>query len=266
MAESTSFSKGAKVMSAYSVPASLAATLLCVLLAGAAAPAPAQGTLSGDRIAGSSGDIVIHPVNHATMVIGWKGHVIYVDPVGGAERFAGLPRPDVILITDIHPDHLDNATLSAIAGESKLVGAPAAVEQLAPSIKGKAARLANGETLALGDFSVEAVAAYNLTADRLKFHSKGRGNGYILSLGGKRLYLSGDTEDIPEMRALRNIDIAFVCMNLPYTMTPEQAASAVREFRPKVVYPYHSKGSDLEKFKALVGADSGVEVRLRNWY
>ena len=107
---------------------------------------------------------------------------------------------------------------------------------------------------------------YNLTADRLKYHNKGRGNGYVFTVGGKRIYISGDTEDIPEMRALKNIDVAFVCMNLPYTMTEEQAASAVREFKPKIVYPYHYRGSDVEKFKKLVGEDSGVEVRLRDWY
>ncbi len=107
---------------------------------------------------------------------------------------------------------------------------------------------------------------YNLTADRLKFHDKGRGNGYVLTLGGKRVYLSGDTEDILEMRALKNIDVAFVCMNLPYTMTVDQAASAVREFKPKIVYPYHYRGSDLEKFKTAVGSDLGVDVRIRDWY
>ncbi len=105
---------------------------------------------------------------------------------------------------------------------------------------------------------------YNLTEDRLKFHSKGRGNGYVLTLGGKRIYISGDTEDVPEMRALKDIDVAFVCMNLPYTMSPEQAASAVKEFKPKAVYPYHYRGSDVQKFKELVGPAS--EVRIREWY
>jgi L-ascorbate metabolism protein UlaG (beta-lactamase superfamily) len=111
---------------------------------------------------------------------------------------------------------------------------------------------------------LEGVPMYNLTAERLKNHTKGRGNGYIATFGGKRIYLSGDTEDIPEMRALKNIDVAFVCFNLPYTMTEEQAASAVREFKPRIVYPYHYRGSDLEKFKNLVGTAS--EVRLRDWY
>jgi L-ascorbate metabolism protein UlaG (beta-lactamase superfamily) len=126
--------------------------------------------------------------------------------------------------------------------------------------------LANGETKSLHEIKIEAVPMYNLTQERLKFHDKGRGNGYVLRLGGKRVYISGDTEDIPEMRALKNIDVAFVCMNLPYTMDVTQAASAVREFRPRIVYPYHYRGSDVEKFKSLVGNDRDVEVRLRDWY
>jgi L-ascorbate metabolism protein UlaG (beta-lactamase superfamily) len=126
--------------------------------------------------------------------------------------------------------------------------------------------LKNGETATLGDIKAEAIPMYNTTPDQLRYHPKGRGNGYVLTLGGKRVYISGDSEDIPEMRALKDIDVAFLCMNLPYTMTVEQAASAVRAFKPKIVYPYHSRGSDLEKFKSLVGSDSGVEVRLRDWY
>ena len=105
---------------------------------------------------------------------------------------------------------------------------------------------------------------YNLTPTRLRFHNKGRGNGYVMTFGGKRVYVSGDTEDIPEMRALKKIDVAFVCMNLPYTMTPVQAADAVWEFKPKTVYPYHYRGSDTAKFKKLVVDVS--EVRLRDWY
>ena len=126
--------------------------------------------------------------------------------------------------------------------------------------------LANGETKSLLGLKIEAIPMYNTTSERAKYHAKGRGNGYVLTFADKRVYLSGDTEDIPEMRALKNIDVAFLCMNLPYTMTVEQAASAVREFRPKIVYPYHYRGSDLGKFKKLVGDDVGVEVRLRDWY
>ena len=227
----------------------------------------AEGKLDGDRIATSDGDLVVHPINHATFVMGWKEKTIYADPVGGERGFDGMPRPDLILVTDIHGDHLNTATLDAVAGEKTTIVAPAAVaEKLPEKLRKQTTVLANGETKSVAGISLEAVPMYNLTAERLKFHNKGRGNGYVIMLGGKRVYLSGDTEDIPEMRALKNIDVAFVCMNLPFTMTEEQAASAVREFKPKIVYPYHYRGSNTEKFKKLVGEDSAVEVRLRDWY
>jgi len=140
------------------------------------------------------------------------------------------------------------------------------VEQLPPELKARTTALAGGESKSVSELKIEATPAYNLAPERAKFHAKGRGVGYVLTLGDKRVYLSGDTEDIPEMRALKNIDVAFLCMNLPYTMTVDQAAKAVREFRPKIVYPYHCRGSDLEQFKKLVGGDAGVEVRIREWY
>jgi len=227
--------------------------------------APAAG-LSGDSIPTENGDLIIHPVNHATFVMGWAGRSIYVDPVGGAERFAGLPRPDLILITDVHGDHLNVETLSALPGEAAVVAPTAVAEQLPASLRSRTIALANGQMKSVAGISIEAVPMYNLTEDRLRFHSKGRGNGYIVTLGGRRVYISGDTEDIPEMRALRDIDVAFVCFNLPYTMTEEQAASAVRAFKPKIVYPYHYRGSDTRRFMELVGAEGGVEVRLREWY
>lgn len=211
------------------------------------------------------GDIRIQPLNHATFILEWNGKRIFVDPVGGAQRFQTTP--DLILVTDIHGDHMNADTLKAIAKENTRIVAPEAVaSQLPAELKSKVLVMANGETKEAQGVTIEAVPMYNLTQDRLKFHSKGRGNGYVLTLGGKRIYISGDTEDIQEMRALKNIDIAFVCMNLPYTMTVEQAASAVKEFKPKIAYPYHYRGSDTEKFKVLVGTDSGVEVRLRDWY
>jgi L-ascorbate metabolism protein UlaG (beta-lactamase superfamily) len=137
---------------------------------------------------------------------------------------------------------------------------------LPESLRAKTTVLANGETKSVKGVSIEAVPMYNTTPERLQYHTKGRGNGYVVTLGGKRVYISGDTEDIPEMRALKNIDVAFVCFNLPYTMTEEQAASAVRDFAPKIVYPYHYRGSDIAKFKKLVGNDAGIEVREGSWY
>ena len=239
------------------------------LLVGLTVPpaTPAAGALTGDVLTAQGGDLVIRPINHATLALQSGGRTIYVDPVGGAARFTRLPRPDLILITDIHGDHFDAATLQAVASEkTALVAPPAVAERLPAELRSRTTVLANGQTNTVLGLAIEAVPAYNLAEDRLKFHAKGRGNGYLLTLGGKRVYVSGDTEDIPEMRALKKIDVAVVCMNLPYTMTVEQAARAVREFKPKMVYPYHYRGSDLEKFKLLVGDDLGIEVRLRDWY
>jgi len=228
-----------------------------------------QPALTGDRVPTKEGDLVIHPVNHATLAFGWKNIIVYADPVGGAQRFAGLPGPNLIVVTDIHGDHLNGGTLKAVAGEKTSIIVPAAVASdagMPEELRSRLIILNNGESKEIQGVGVEAVPMYNLTPARAKFHTKGRGNGYVLTFGDKRVYLSGDTEDIPEMRALKNIDVAFVCMNLPYTMTVDQAAGAVREFRPKIVYPYHYRGSDLDKFKELVGDGSGVEVRVRDWY
>jgi len=235
---------------------------------GTAVLAPAAPiALGGDRIETRQGDLVLHPINHATLALGWNGITVYVDPVGGAAPFAGLPGPDLILITDIHGDHLNAETLQAVAGsETALVAPSAVVDKLPASLKDHAKTLDAGNQTSFRSIQIEAVPAYNLTPERQRFHSKGRGVGFVLTLGGKRVYLSGDTEDIPEMRSLKNIDVAFVCMNLPYTMTVKQAADAVRAFKPRIVYPYHCRNSDLEDFKKRVGADAGVEVRIRDWY
>ncbi len=220
-----------------------------------------------DTIPTTAGDLTISPINHATLALGWNGKTILVDPVGEKGRFAGLQTPDLILLTDIHGDHFNKETLNVVSGaKTKFVVPPAVAQELPAGLQERATILTNGATAELSGISIAAIAAYNLTPDRQRFHSKGRGNGYLLSLGGKRVYISGDTEDIPEMLALKNIDVAFLCMNLPYTMDVKQAARAVRTFKPKIVYPYHYRGSDLEQFKQLVGTDAGVEVRLRDWY
>jgi L-ascorbate metabolism protein UlaG (beta-lactamase superfamily) len=185
-----------------------------------------------------------------------------VDPAQGS--YDALPKADYILITDIHGDHLVPALVDKLKTASTQVLAPQAAADKLPG----ATVIANGQTRQVGPFTVEAVAMYNLKrgpAEGKFYHDKGRGNGYVLAYGGKRFYFSGDTEGIPEMKALRNIDVAFVCMNLPFTMTPEEAAEAVKAFHPKVVYPYHFRGQDVAIFaKALDGA--GIEVRQRDWY
>lgn len=239
----------------------LAAVFLCSAMA---ASAQTRAPLAGDHIGTSQGDLVTHPVKHASFVMQWNGKTIYVDPVGGAEPYAGLPGPDIILITDIHPDHLNADTLAGMKGTS--VVAPQAVYDQAPdNTKDMITTiLKNGDKVTVDGIGIEAMPMYNITEERLQYHEKGRGNGYLLTLGDERVYIAGDTEAIPEMLALENIDVAFIPMNLPYTMTVEQAAEAVRTFKPAIVYPYHYRGSDVEEFKRLVGDAS--EVRLLGWY
>jgi len=239
---------------------------LCVILTARIVSAAATEKEPRDSLSTSLGELSIIPINHATLALKCDGKTILVDPVGDKTQYTGLENPQVVLITDIHGDHFNKPTLEAICGpETRLVVPPAVAEQLPATLRQRATVLGNGSHAVVG-FPIDAIAAYNLSPDRLKFHPKGRGNGYVLTIGGKRIYISGDTEDTPEMLALKNIDVAFLCMNLPYTMDVEQAARAVRAFKPRIVYPYHYRGSDLNKFKQLVGTDAGIEVRLRDWY
>lgn len=214
----------------------------------------------------------IHPVHHSALVLEGQGRTLFIDPHDGAARFAAYPAPDLILITDIHGDHLDTATLRGLDRTKAHIIAPQAVaDLLPPDLKAATSVLVNGARMAFLGIGIEAVPMYNMPDPNDPRHPKGRGNGYVITLAGKRVYVSGDTEDIPEMRALRDIDVAFVCMNLPYTMTVEQAASGVLAFKPRVVYPYHYRGkdgfSDVGRFKQLVNAgDPSIEVRLVDWY
>jgi L-ascorbate metabolism protein UlaG (beta-lactamase superfamily) len=227
---------------------------------------------ASDKIETSNGPLFVQPIFHGCLVLSWNNKTIYVDPYGGQKAFAGIKSPDLVLITDIHGDHLNTETLNAIqTGNARFIVPQAVADQLAPELKSKTIILNNGKTITEQGISISAIPMYNLPEDKDSRHTKGRGNGYILNLGGKNIYLSGDTEDIPEMRGLKNIDIAFVCMNLPFTMDINQAASAVLEFKPKIIYPYHYRGkdglSDTEAFKKLVNeGDPKIDVRLKNWY
>lgn len=225
--------------------------------------------LTGDHFQTDDGEIVVHPINHASVVIGWSGGTIYSDPVGGAAPFQGLPRANLILVTHSHTDHFSAATLDAVKRTNAVIIAPPAVYSSLPAaLKSLTIVLANGGRTNVLGLGVEAVPAYTITTSN---HPKGLGNGYVLTIGGKRVYVSGDSEDIPEMRALQNVDVAFVCMNVPFTMSVAKAASAVRAFHPRIVFPYHYRNQDgslgdLNSFKRQVGADLGIEVRLRKWY
>jgi L-ascorbate metabolism protein UlaG (beta-lactamase superfamily) len=216
------------------------------------------------------GELTIQPITHATFVLTYQNKNIYVDPTGGAEAFKGLGAADFILITDIHGDHFDPKTLEGVNTSKTMLIVPQAVaDQLPATInKKKLVILKNNDKTTQAGILITAVPMYNLPGtENANYHTKGRGNGYILVIGGKNIYISGDTADTPELRALKNIDIAFVCMNLPYTMDVKSASQGVLAFKPKVVYPYHYRGQDTKEFKTLVNAgDKNIDVRLREWY
>lgn len=249
---------------------SVRATSIFAILLAAAGCAAAQNKPVADVERTSAGALKIIPINHASLFLDFAGKAIYVDPVGQGD-YSGLPKADLVLITDIHGDHLN---ANAVAGMKKegngtQIVAPAAVQKTLSDARA----IEEGETttLRLGgqEIGIEAVPAYNLTrgpsAGQL-YHPKGRGVGYVLTLGGTRVYISGDTECIPEMKQLKNIDIAFICMNLPYTQTPGEAAGCIKTFRPRIVYPYHYRGQDLQVLVDALKGEKGIEVRVRNWY
>ena len=210
----------------------------------------------------TAGPLKITTVMHAGLVIEAGGQVVVVDPAQGS--WDGIPQADLILVTDIHGDHMNSSMIAKVKKSGGVVIAPAAVAKTVT----EAQVLGNGETKTIGSWKIDAIPMYNLKrgpSEGKLYHDKGRGNGYVVTYGGLRIYIAGDTEGIPEMRALKNIDVAFVPMNLPYTMTPEEAADAVKAFHPKVVYPYHYMGSDTKAFEAAL-AGTGIDVRLRNWY
>lgn len=210
----------------------------------------------------------IHPVQHASLWLEWAGQTIIVDPVGGAELYSEAGTPDIVLVTHIHGDHFDLPTLEGIVGDNTMLVAPPTVHaELSEALAAKTTVMENGDTGEMSGFSIAAIPAYNTTEDRMQYHPKGRDNGYVLDDGTNKIYIAGDTEPTPEMAELTGIDVAFLPMNLPYTMTEEQAAEAVASFGPAIVYPYHYRDSDPQLFADLV-ADKApdTEVRLYDWY
>ena len=221
--------------------------------------------IGGDHLTTTNGDVIIQPRFHASFVMQWNGLMIYNDPAPSA-TYPGLPKADLILVSHTHGDHFSTAHIDAVRGASCVIIVPQAVyNSLTAAQMTNAIVLANGASTNVLGLTVSAVPAYNGN------HPLGTGNGYVLNIGGKRIYASGDTGDQPEIRALPDIDVAFLSINIPFTMTAGAATNCIRAMRPKVVYPYHYRDqsnatTNAATFKQWLGTDFGIEVRLRKWY
>ena len=221
-----------------------------------------QETFEKDVIKTSQGDLEITFIGHGTLMFRFGDKIIHVDPVTREADYTKLPKADLVLITHEHGDHLDEEALKIIKQEkTEVILTRKCKERGVDGIVMK-----NGETRTVCGLKVESVPAYNIVGSRSSgqpYHPKGDGNGYIITFGDKRVYVAGDTENTPEMKALKDIDIAFLPMNLPYTMSPEMTADAARAFMPKVLYPYHYGNTDTDELVKLLMNEKGIEVRIR---
>jgi L-ascorbate metabolism protein UlaG (beta-lactamase superfamily) len=223
----------------------------------------AQKEFETDIIKTTAGDLKITFVGHGTLMFNFGGKVIHVDPYSTLADYNILPKADLILVTHEHRDHLDLKALNVVRTEKTVV---VLSEICAKQLQGGIVMM-NGDVKTVEGFKIEAVPAYNIVHKRdtgQPFHPKGVGNGYTITFGDKRVYVAGDTENVPEMKDLKNIDIAFLPMNLPYTMTPEMVAEAAKAFKPKILYPYHFGETDTSKVVNLLKETPEIEVRIRN--
>jgi L-ascorbate metabolism protein UlaG (beta-lactamase superfamily) len=216
-----------------------------------------------DVIPASAGDLTITFVGHGTLMFSYDGKVIHVDPVGREADYSEMPDADLVLVTHRHGDHLDAEAIGLIStNTTRVVVSP----DCGDAVDG-ALTMENGDTQVVQGFTIEAVPAYNIEHKRdngQPFHPKGDGNGYVITFGDTRVFVAGDTENTPEMMVLEDIDIAFLPMNLPYTMTPEMVAAAAKAFRPKILYPYHYGQTDVSGLVRLLEGEREIEVRIRS--
>jgi L-ascorbate metabolism protein UlaG (beta-lactamase superfamily) len=222
----------------------------------------ADQNFATDKIKTVQGDLAITFLGHATLMISYEGKIIHIDPVAQYADYSKLPKADLILVTHEHQDHFD---LKAIEASKTNKTALVITETIAQQLKGGIS-LKNGEKKTIQGIQIEAVPAYNVLNMRspgVPFHAKGVGNGYIITCGGKRIYIAGDTENTPEMKSLKNIDIAFLPMNLPYTMTPQMVADAAKAFHPVILYPYHYGHTETAELLDLLKDEKSIEVRIR---
>jgi L-ascorbate metabolism protein UlaG (beta-lactamase superfamily) len=221
-----------------------------------------ETAFESDKFSTSAGDLSITFLGHASLLIVFNGKNIFVDPFGQVADYSSLPKADIILSTHEHFDHLDPQALATIRTPKTIL----ILNEAGASKVDHAITMRNGDKQATNGFAIEAVPAYNLLhkrEDGQPFHPKGIGNGYILTFGDLRIYLAGDTENIPEMRGLQDIDVAFLPMNLPFTMTPEMVADAAKGFKPRILYPYHYGNTETQKLMDLLKSEKGIEVRIR---
>jgi L-ascorbate metabolism protein UlaG (beta-lactamase superfamily) len=239
--------------------------VLVVALASAANSEDASGRkpmFETDTFTTSAGELEITFVGHGTLMFTLGETVLHVDPVSREADYTTMPKADVILITHGHGDHLDPAAIEAVRREGTEI---VLTKSCAAEVPGGTV-MANGDVRTVAGLKIEAVPAYNLLHKRPSgepFHPRGEGNGYVVGFGDTRVYIAGDTENVPEMKALRDIDIAFLPMNLPYTMTPEMVADAAKAFRPKILYPYHFGQTDPSELITLLKGEDDIEVRVR---
>jgi len=215
-----------------------------------------------DKITTSAGIVEMHFIGHASLMFKLNGYVIHIDPVSSMGDYENLPKADIILVTHEHGDHLD----VQLIGELMKQGTLLFCNENSTKQVTWAMAMKEGDRQEINNIVIEAVPAYNIVNERAPgqpFHPKGVGVGYVLTIGGKKFYIAGDTENTPEMKSLKNIDVAFLPMNLPYTMTPEMVADAAKAFKPKILYPYHFGETNTEILPKLL-SDTGIDVRIRN--
>lgn len=238
---------------------SLCLSLALCMISG---PAAAQSRKPADTFKTASGDLTITFLGHGTLMFQWNGKVIHVDPWTAQADYSSLPKADLVLVTHEHRDHLDMGAIEAVRKPGTVFG----TSLKASATLSGAVVLKNGDTRELAGIRVDAVPAYNrvhMRSPGTPFHPRGEGNGYVLHFGGFRVYVAGDTEDLPEMAALAGVDVAFLPVNLPYTMDIDMLAEAARLIRPKVLYPYHTGDTDMARVAEALKAVPGVETRIR---
>ncbi|HTY08462.1 MAG TPA: MBL fold metallo-hydrolase [Candidatus Edwardsbacteria bacterium] len=233
---------------------------LLLLAAGGALAADPLARYEHDSFDTGKGKLAIYFFGHASLMMTWGTIVVYVDPVTEHADYARLPKAGLVLVTHEHFDHLDAKAIAAVSKkDTRIVLNRSSRDQL-----GKGDALANGDSAEVHGIAIRAVPAYNTTPGRDKFHPHtGRDNGYVLTIGSQKVYIAGDTEDIPEMAELKNVDIAFLPMNQPYTMTPAQIVHCVEMIKPKVLYPYHYGDTDTNELVKLMRDVKGTELRIR---